>query len=60
MKSLPAATSTARANPLVPAHAPEFVRQVTAMMIAGRGNELPVSAFLWMARTSPATARWEK
>ena len=46
-----AATSTRKPTALVPAHAPEFVRQVTAMMMAGRGNELPVSAFLWMART---------
>ena len=30
--------------PLVPADAPEFVRNVTAVMMAGRGDELPVSA----------------
>ena len=34
----------ARRSPLVPAQAPPFVRQVTAMMMAGRGDELPVSA----------------
>jgi hypothetical protein len=28
----------------VPAHAPEFVRAVTAEMMAGRGDDLPVSA----------------
>ena len=30
--------------PVVPADAPEFVRTVTAAMMAGRGDELPVSA----------------
>ncbi|HET7450881.1 MAG TPA: pyruvate:ferredoxin (flavodoxin) oxidoreductase [Gaiellaceae bacterium] len=29
---------------VVPAHAPEFVRTVTAAMLAGRGDDLPVSA----------------
>jgi pyruvate-ferredoxin/flavodoxin oxidoreductase len=58
---LPAvATSTREPSPLVPAHAPEFVKQVTAMMIAGRGNELPVSAFPVDGTYPPATARWEK
>ena len=55
-----AATSTREPIPLVPAHAPDFVRQVTAMMIAGRGNELPVSAFPVDGTYPPATARWEK
>ena len=30
--------------PMVPAGAPEFVRRVTAEMMAGRGDDLPVSA----------------
>ena len=30
--------------PVVPPEAPLFVQQVTAMMMAGRGDELPVSA----------------
>ena len=33
-----------RVPPLVPADAPEFVRDVTAVMMAGRGDEIPVSA----------------
>ena len=55
-----AATSTREPRPLVPAHAPEFVKQVTAMMIAGRGDELPVSALPVDGTYPPATARWEK
>ena len=31
-------------SPLVPASAPQFVREVTAAMMAGRGDQLPVSA----------------
>ncbi|MBS0474146.1 MAG: pyruvate:ferredoxin (flavodoxin) oxidoreductase, partial [Proteobacteria bacterium] len=37
--------STRRRPPPVPADAPDFVQRVTAMLIAGRGHELPVSAF---------------
>ncbi len=55
-----AATSTREPITLVPAHAPDFVRQVTAMMIAGRGNELPVSALPADGTYPTATARWEK
>ncbi|MBO0731112.1 MAG: pyruvate:ferredoxin (flavodoxin) oxidoreductase, partial [Acidimicrobiaceae bacterium] len=36
------ATATRPATPVVPENAPAFVRDVTAMMIAGRGDELPV------------------
>ena len=42
---LPSAVSSSRPRPpVVPPEAPAFVRQVTAMMMAGRGDELPVSA----------------
>ena len=37
-------TATREPPPPVPAHAPEFVRTVTAEMMAGRGDDLPVSA----------------
>jgi pyruvate-ferredoxin/flavodoxin oxidoreductase len=37
-------TSTRELPPPVPAHASEFVRTVTAEMMAGRGDDLPVSA----------------
>ncbi len=46
--------------PVVPATAPEFVQKVTAEIIAGRGDALPVS-FLPDDGTYPTgTARWEK
>jgi pyruvate-ferredoxin/flavodoxin oxidoreductase len=42
---VPAHVTATRELPLVvPADAPEFVREVTAVMMAGRGDELPVSA----------------
>ena len=44
----------------IPAEAPEFVRNVTAEMIAGRGDELPVSAFPEDGTYPVGTARWEK
>lgn len=37
-------TSTRELPAVVPAHAPEFVRTITAMMMAGHGDDLPVSA----------------
>jgi pyruvate-ferredoxin/flavodoxin oxidoreductase len=46
--------------PVVPGKAPEFVRQVTAKMIAGRGDALPVSAFPVDGTYPTGTARWEK
>ncbi|HWO02536.1 MAG TPA: pyruvate:ferredoxin (flavodoxin) oxidoreductase [Blastocatellia bacterium] len=44
----------------VPARASEFVRKVTAQMIAGRGDALPVSAFPADGTYPTGTARWEK
>jgi pyruvate-ferredoxin/flavodoxin oxidoreductase len=44
----------------VPADAPEFVRNVTAEMIAGRGDLLPVSAFPEDGTYPVGTTRWEK
>ncbi len=46
--------------PLVPAEAPEFVREVTAKMIAQRGDELPVSKIPVDGVWPVATTRWEK
>jgi len=45
--------------PPVPPEAPPFVREVTAMMIAGKGDELPVSALPVDGTYPTATARWE-
>jgi pyruvate-ferredoxin/flavodoxin oxidoreductase len=44
----------------VPLDAPEFVRNVTAEMIAGRGDFLPVSAFPEDGTYPVGTTRWEK
>jgi pyruvate-ferredoxin/flavodoxin oxidoreductase len=46
--------------PLVPPIAPEFVRRVTARMIAGEGDLLPVSALPIDGTFPTDTARWEK
>ncbi|MGC8666925.1 MAG: pyruvate:ferredoxin (flavodoxin) oxidoreductase [Chthonomonadales bacterium] len=46
--------------PVVPPEAPEFVQKVTAMMIAGRGDELPVSALPADGTYPTGTAKWEK
>jgi len=56
------ATATAAIEPerRVPSDAPEFVRTVTAEIIAGRGDELPVSAFPEDGTYPVGTARWEK
>ena len=45
---------------VVPAEAPEFVRDVTAIMMAGRGDELAVSALPADGTFPSGTAKWEK
>jgi pyruvate-ferredoxin/flavodoxin oxidoreductase len=54
------ATSTCDILPAVPAEAPSFVQQVTAEIIAGRGDELPVSAFPLDGTYPVGTSQWEK
>ncbi|HEU4837227.1 MAG TPA: 4Fe-4S binding protein, partial [Pyrinomonadaceae bacterium] len=54
------ATSTIDLKSKVPFGAPEFVRNVTAEMIAGRGDRLPVSAFPEDGTYPVGTTRWEK
>ena len=44
----------------VPEEAPAFVRNVLAKLIAGRGDELPVSALPADGTFPTGTARWEK
>ena len=46
--------------PPVPEDAPDFVKRVTAMMIAGQGNLLPVSALPVDGTFPTGTARFEK
>jgi pyruvate-ferredoxin/flavodoxin oxidoreductase len=55
-----AVTSTRVKRPPVPASAPDFVARVTAAMIAGHGDGLPVSAFPVDGTWPTATAQWEK
>jgi pyruvate-ferredoxin/flavodoxin oxidoreductase len=54
------ADSTIELKSKVPLDAPEFVRTVTAEMIAGRGDSLPVSAFPEDGTYPVGTTRWEK
>ena len=46
--------------PLVPDSAPAFVRKVTALMLEGRGDEIPVSAMPVDGTFPCATSAWEK
>jgi pyruvate-ferredoxin/flavodoxin oxidoreductase len=54
------ATSRIRQHPMVPEEAPDFVRRVTAVMAAGKGDLLPVSAFPVDGTWPLGTTRWEK
>jgi len=47
-------------RPAVPAEAPEFVQKVSAEIIAGRGDDLPVSALPVDGTYPSGTAQWEK
>ena len=40
--------------------APDFVKRVTALMLAGKGDQLPVSAFPVDGTWPTGTSRWEK
>ena len=46
--------------PVIAAGAPDFVQKVTAMIVAGQGDWLPVSAFPPDGTWPTGTARWEK
>ena len=46
--------------PPLPAEAPDFVKNVTAKMLSGEGDLLPVSAFPVDGTWPTGTARWEK
>ncbi len=54
------ATAAVRRPPPCPPEAPDFVQRVTAMMLAGKGDLLPVSAFPVDGTWPTATAQWEK
>ena len=53
-------TSTFDKPPIVPPTAPEFVRRVTAEIMAGRGNEIPVSALPIDGTFPVGTTQYEK
>jgi pyruvate-ferredoxin/flavodoxin oxidoreductase len=59
--TVPAAPTSRRDLPLlVPASAPPFVRQVTAEMMAGRGDDLPVSVLPVDGTYPSGTTQFEK
>jgi len=55
-----AASATRTRPPIVSERAPDFVQKVTAVMLAGKGDLLPVSAFTVDGTWPVGTAKWEK
>ena len=53
-------TSDIELRPAVPAEAPEYVQKVLGEIIAGRGDDLPVSAFPDDGTFPTGTTQWEK
>jgi pyruvate-ferredoxin/flavodoxin oxidoreductase len=53
-------TSKLHMLPAVPAHAPDFVKNVLGMMIANRGDDLPVSALTCDGTFPTGTTQYEK
>ncbi|MFQ5345822.1 MAG: pyruvate:ferredoxin (flavodoxin) oxidoreductase [Mariprofundus sp.] len=59
--NIPAAISSHREMDLmVPVRAPDFVQEVTAPMLAGKGDDLPVSKIPVDGTYPSGTAQWEK
>jgi pyruvate-ferredoxin/flavodoxin oxidoreductase len=54
------ANATRTRPPIVSEQAPDFVQKVTAVMLAGKGDLLPVSAFTVDGTWPVGTAKWEK
>jgi pyruvate-ferredoxin/flavodoxin oxidoreductase len=54
------ATSKIRKPPVVSPEAPEFVQKVTAKIIEGLGDQIPVSAFPVDGTYPSGTTKWEK
>ncbi len=54
------ASSTIEMPPVVPPEAPEFVQNVTAVMMAGKGDQLPVSMLPIDGTYPSGTTKWEK
>jgi len=55
-----APTSKLQRQPVVPEEAPDFVKRVTSLMLEGKGDLLPVSAFPIDGTWPTGTTRWEK
>ena len=53
-------TSEIELPPTVSPEAPEFVRDVLSMVIAGNGDDIPVSKIPYDGTFPSATAKWEK
>ncbi len=53
-------TATRSCAPLISEDAPDFVKTVTALLLAGKGNWLPVSAFPVDGTWPVGTAKWDK
>jgi pyruvate-ferredoxin/flavodoxin oxidoreductase len=53
-------SSAVELKPVVPAEAPDFVQNITALMMAGKGDRLPVSALPIDGTYPSGTTRWEK
>jgi len=59
--TVPSKVSATRGRPpLVSAEAPDFVQKITSVILAGKGDLLPVSAFPVDGTWPTATAKWEK
>jgi pyruvate-ferredoxin/flavodoxin oxidoreductase len=54
------ATATRTRPPIVADEAPDFVKRVTAVLMAGKGDLLPVSAFPVDGTWPSGTTQWEK
>ena len=54
------ATSTMHMHKMVPDDAPDFVKEVTGEIMAGRGDDLPVSKMPCDGKFPTATTRYEK
>ncbi|MBI5164766.1 MAG: pyruvate:ferredoxin (flavodoxin) oxidoreductase [Magnetospirillum sp.] len=54
------ATATRELPPIVSPNAPDFVQRVTSVMLAGKGDLLPVSAFPVDGTWPSATAQYER
>ncbi|MCP5098109.1 MAG: pyruvate:ferredoxin (flavodoxin) oxidoreductase [Chloroflexi bacterium] len=54
------ATSDFERSAVVPEHAPEFIKSVTARIIEGLGDDLPVSALPNDGSYPTGTTKWEK